>query len=409
MIFLAESFNLVMRDIVSLMDPNAEAPAGGGMTKAGTGAKLEDSNIALYGSKEHKDAKLNAAKSELAWTGAGQEVGTEIWRIEKFQVVPWPKTKYGQFFSGDAYIVLYTYKIPDNDSFRYNVHFWLGGTSSQDEQGTAAYKTVELDDLLGDTPVQFREVQGQESEEFLGVFGGKIITMEGGVDSGFNHVKPKEYRPRLLQMKGRKNVRVTEVPMQVGSLNNGDVFLMDLGGSVIQWNGIKAGMFEKRKAVEIITALREDRNGRVEVTVMDGIEDNKTFWETLGQAGGAPPSESQLAPITEDEDKPIVYPTRLFKLSDSSGHLTMTLVGEGKGKILKSKLDMTDVFILDVTQNGVAVIYVWIGKKASKRERANGIKFGVNYLKSNGRPEDTSVVRLTQGRESPEFFDAFDG
>lgn len=370
---------------------------------AGKGAKIADSNIANYGSKEHKDAKLNAAKAELAWTGAGQQIGTEIWRIEKFQVVVWPKTKYGQFYSGDAYIVLNSYKTPDSDAFRYNVHFWLGKESSQDEQGTAAYKTVELDDLLGDTPVQFREVQGAESNEFLDLFGGKIITMEGGVASGFNHVKPKEYRPRLLQMKGRKTVHVTEVPAVVKSLNQGDVFLLDLGAEVIQWNGIKSGMFEKRKAVEIIAALREDRNGRVAVTVMDGLESNKTFWDTLGSQGV--PAESALSEITSDEEKKFDGPKRLFKLSDASGNLEMTLVGEGKGKILKSKLDSTDVFILDIG----LTIFVWIGKNASKQERANGIKYGVSYLAQNGRPADTPVQRLTQGREPDNFFSEFDG
>jgi gelsolin len=382
----------------------AEGTCGMGVA-AGKGAKMADSNIANYGSKEHKDAKLNAAKAELAWSGAGQLVGTEIWRIEKFQVVVWPKTKYGQFYSGDAYIILNTYKTPDSDSFRFNVHFWLGKTCSQDEQGTAAYKTVELDDLLGDTPVQFREVQGTESPEFLDLFGGKIITMEGGVASGFNHVKPKEYRPRLLQMKGRKTVHVTEVPTAVGSLNDGDVFLLDLGSEVIQWNGVKSGMFEKRKAVEIIAALREDRNGRVGVTVMDGLEDNTKFWETLGQAGGAVPASSALAPITEDVEKKYDGPKRLFKLSDSSGNLEMNMVGEGKGKILKSKLDMTDVFILDIGTQ----IYVWIGKKASKQERANGIKSGVAYLASSGRPADTPVQRITQGRETDAFWGEFDG
>ena len=34
----------------------------------------------------------------------------------------------------------------------------LGDQSSQDEQGVAAYKTVELDDYLGGGPIQHREV-----------------------------------------------------------------------------------------------------------------------------------------------------------------------------------------------------------------------------------------------------------
>lgn len=40
----------------------------------------------------------------------------------------------------------------------------------QDEYGTAAYKTVELDTFLNDGPVQHREVQGHESGLFKTYF-----------------------------------------------------------------------------------------------------------------------------------------------------------------------------------------------------------------------------------------------
>ena len=47
---------------------------------------------------------------------------------------------------------------PDKPKLSYDVHFWIGRHSSQDEYGTAAYKTVELDDKLGGRAVQHREV-----------------------------------------------------------------------------------------------------------------------------------------------------------------------------------------------------------------------------------------------------------
>jgi len=362
-----------------------------------TQIKIEDSNISNYGSKEHKDVKLAAAKTEAAWKGAGQKVGIEIWRIEKFQVAHWPKDKYGSFFSGDSYIVLNTYKNPGSDAFRYNVHFWLGAETSQDEMGTAAYKTVELDDLLGDLPVQYREVQGYESPEFLGLFK-KFTILKGGIDSAFNHIKPTEYKARLMHFKGNKeHCRVSEVPLAWKSLNDGDVFLLDNGLELIIWNGKTAGIHEKRKAQELTNALRDERNGKPVVKILDGLEDHDAFWKALG----GKPTAGQIAPATSDDIK--VDNTKvLTQLSDSTGELKLTEVA--KGTVKKSSLKSDDVFILDIGHT----VYSWIGKGTTKKERANAIKYATDYLKKQGRPAYTPVVRVLEGAEPPAFFKSFD-
>jgi len=360
-------------------------------------AKLEDSNISNYGSKDHKDLKLAAAKSEKAWEGAGKAVGIQTWRIEKFKVVPVDKKEYGRFYNGDSYIVLNTYKNPESDKLLYNVHFWLGKNTSQDEAGVAAYKTVELDDLLGDLPVQYREVEGCESPQFLELFNGQIQLMEGGIDSGFNHVKPAEYKPRLLHMKGTKSVRVTEVKCDKASLNNGDVFVLDHGLEIYQWNGKTAGIFEKRKANEVIQNLKKERNGKPVSVVLDDLEDNAKFWALLG----GKPAAGSIAAATPDDVK-IEKCKLLFEVSDKTGKLVMSKVGENAVK--KSQLDTKEAFILDVGHT----IYVWIGKGASKAERSKAIEFGTDYLKQNAkRNQFTPIVRVLEAAEPKGFLSEF--
>lgn len=323
-----------------------------------------------------------------------------IWRIEKFQVVPWPKENYGKFFSGDSYIVLRTYyKKPDDKKFSYDIHFWLGQDSSQDEMGTAAYKTVELDDYLGTTPVQFREVQGYESDSFLALFP-KFQTMKGGVDSGFKVVKPEEYKPRLLQVKGAKNrIVVREVPKHVDSLNIGDVFLLDCGLELFQFNGSQSNPLERTKCGELLRAIETERKGKAKTLVLTETDtaDLKTFFAALGSEGKIKSAQDG------GSDHAVQTEKKLFRLSDASGQIQFK--EEATGKIYYKMLDTNDVFVLDIGSS----VFVWMGKNATAQEKKLGIQYAVDYLKKYNRPLHTPVSRVLEGGENQVFHDALDG
>lgn len=126
------------------------------------------------------------------------------------ELVPCPSKTFGQFFEGDSYVILYvsistkcpvinsstfelttleiseqmfelirnknnfqTHKTSNN--YSYDIHYWLGKATSQDEQGAAAIYTTQMDDHLGGVAVQHRETQGHESATFQGYFKQGIV------------------------------------------------------------------------------------------------------------------------------------------------------------------------------------------------------------------------------------------
>jgi len=361
-------------------------------------AKFEDSNIALIGSDADKKARKDASNFEEAWKDAGKKVGIQIWRIVQFKVAPYDPKQYGSFYDGDSYIVLNTYKLPNSDTLRYNVHFWLGKKSSQDERGTAAYKTVELDDHLDDLPVQYREVQGRESKVFLDIFGGQIKILRGGAESGFNHVKPENYKPRLFRLHPRndKHVGLHECEsLSCSSLDQKGVFILDAGLNLYQWNGEHSSQFDRFKASHIVQELREQRNGVPKVFVLDGTENYEDFWKLLGGIGQI---AAEPVPSTLVES----FTKSLYKLTDRNGQLEFTKVAEGT---IKNILTSEDVYILDVGWE----VFAWIGKRADKLERSKAQTRCVQYLKDQGRSvEEINIIRIPEGAEPSAFLEYFD-
>jgi len=366
---------------------------------------IADSNIANLGSELEKNVKKAAAETEQAWKGAGAKVGTEIWRIEKFKVIAWPKEQYGSFYDGDSYIVLYTYKKEGSDALNYDLHFWLGKYTTQDEAGTAAYKTVELDDILGGRAVQHREVQGHESDLFLGLFklgnekGIKILT--GGVETGFKHVEEKTYRLRLLQLKGKKKIRITEVDLTHTSLNSGDVFLLDKGEIIYQWNGKKAGIFEKNRGAGLSQALNQERGGKGKIVVQDDGSEDAEFWKLLG-CDKRPDKIKTAEEGGSDEEAEKTGEKRLFQLSDATGKMVFTEVAVGKA-VKRACLKSEDVFILDIGSE----VFAWIGKGASPDEKRKALGFAQDYLQKYNRPSFIPISKILEGGENPVFEGAF--
>lgn len=392
--------------------------------------KVEDSNVEALGGEEHKDAVKGVAKTEPAWKDWERYNSDDlydkppkngvvakkdknnflvIWRIEKFKVKFWPVDQYGSFYSGDSYICLHIYDerpAPGEDGKRFmDLYFWLGKDTTQDEMGTAAYKTVELDTLLDDLPVQHRQVEGFESDQFKDLFNtvlqGGIRYMEGGVDSGFRHVEPESYEPRLMHVKGkRKQVSTKAVDKNVSSLNDGDVFILDQGLKLFVWQGRSAGIFEKNMSGEVANKIKAERGGKPTVIFCRPGDkggddpsawdsDEKDFYAGLGHDVTSPFKLKTAEEGGSDEEPPKVK--ELHRISDASGQLTIKLEAKD-GDVNMSKLDTNDAFLLYLGTHS----YVWVGNGCTTQEKNHAMDTAKKTLKQLGVNENTSITKLSE-------------
>ncbi|XP_021921948.1 advillin-like isoform X2 [Zootermopsis nevadensis] len=336
-----------------------------------------------------------------------------IWRIENLQVVPVPKDQYGSFYEGDSYIVYAAseYGKPASADSRpvqihgtpeVHIHFWLGKEATTDEAGIAAYKTVELDDYLGGSPIQHRESQGNESARFKGYFKAGMRLLKGGAASGFNHVTDT-FEPRLFHIKGRRSPAVTQHPISWEYFNSGDVFIIDTREIVFVWVGKSANNMEKLQATKVATKLRDEHNASSIVFVDDGKEkslpvcERTVFNAHLGLSNHTVKSAEEAG--ADDVQEEVKRATlTLYHCSDEDGTYKVTEVKSGP--LEQSDLRSEDSFIID---NGPEGIWVWVGRKASSKERVEAMRNAQGYVTKKGYPSNTLVTRVVDGGEPIEF------
>ncbi|PIA48474.1 hypothetical protein AQUCO_01400812v1 [Aquilegia coerulea] len=327
-----------------------------------------------------------------AFQGAGQRIGTEIWRIENFQPVPLPKSEHGKFYMGDSYIVLQT-TSGKGGSYLYDIHFWIGKDTSQDEAGTAAIKTIELDAVLGGRAVQHRELQGHESDKFLSYFKPCIIPLEGGIASGFKMCEDEVFETRLYVCKGKRVVRLKQVPFVRSSLNHDDVFILDTENKIFQFNGANSNIQERAKALEVIQFLKDKyHEGTSDVAIVEDGKlqtesDSGEFWVIFG--GYAPIGKKAAS---EDDITLETTPGQLYSISDGQ----VTLV---EGALSKAMLENNKFYLLDCG----AEVFVWIGRVTQLEDRKAAIQAAEEFIANQNRPKSTRITRIIQGYEPHSF------
>ncbi|KAG8095167.1 hypothetical protein GUJ93_ZPchr0012g19987 [Zizania palustris] len=261
-----------------------------------------------------------------------------------------------------------------------------------DEAGTAAIKTVELDAALGGRAVQYREVQGNETEKFLSYFKPCIIPEEGGVASGFRHaeVNEREHATRLFVCRGKHTVHVKEVPFARSSLNHDDIFILDTNSKIFQFNGSNSSIQDRAKALEVVQYLKDtNHEGKCDV---GAVEDGKLmadadageFW---GLFGGFAPLPRK--PFFELNGKDTIFSSKLICIIKGQ------TVQVDCDVLTRELLDSTRSYLLDCGSE----IYVWMGRETPLEERKRAGSAAEELLREGNQPK-SYIIRLMEGFES---------
>ncbi|KAG0489608.1 hypothetical protein HPP92_006471 [Vanilla planifolia] len=279
-----------------------------------------------------------------------------------------------------------------------DIHYWIGKDTSQDEAGTAAVKTVELDAALGGRAVQHREVQGYESDKFLSYFKPCIIPLEGGIASGFHKPEEEKFQNRLYVCRGKRVVRVKQVPFVRSSLNHDDVFILDTENKIYQFNGANSNVQERAKSLEVIQHLKEKyHEGKCDVAIIDdgklvAESDSGEFWVLFG--GFAPIGKK---PAGEDDVALEKSPPNLYSIND--GQLKLE-----EGSLSKSMLENNKCYILDCG----AEVYVWVGRVTQIEERKAACRAAEELIINENRSKATQIIQIIQGYETHSFKSKFE-
>ncbi|XP_077159180.1 villin-like protein [Paroedura picta] len=345
---------------------------------------------------------MTDAEADIGLPTIERKPGLQIWTIEKMKMVPIPEKAYGSFFEGDCYIILHNTKTPSG--FATDLHFWIGRESSQDEQGAAAFYVTQLDDTLGGNPVQHREAQGHESAAFKSYFKKGIIYKKGGIASGFKHVETNVYNiKRLLHVKGKKHVSATEVDLSWDSFNKGDVFLLDLGKVLIQWNGPSCNIAEKSRGMGLARSIRDgERGGRAQIGIIDSEKDSPDLMQIMKAALGERRGELREPTPDTKADELQKANVRLYHVYENGKDLVVQEIATRP--LTQDLLRHEDCHILD---QGGFKIYVWRGKESSQEEKKAAFSRAVGFIQAKGYPTTTNVEVVNDGAESAMFKQLF--
>ena len=95
--------------------------------------------------------------------------------------------------------------------------------------------------------------------------------LPGGVASGFTDVEAEPVEKRLFEVKGKRSIKIKEVPIDGASINKSDCWILDQGkdGKILVYMPPGASKMEQFKATDAANQIRdEDHAGSATVEIL---------------------------------------------------------------------------------------------------------------------------------------------
>uniref|UniRef100_A0A336MGA1 CSON014978 protein n=1 Tax=Culicoides sonorensis TaxID=179676 RepID=A0A336MGA1_CULSO len=339
-------------------------------------------------------------------------VGFHIWKVDSTSIEAVPKSQYGTFYDENTYII-YAAAVkgtfPDKRAIsrdiktstsriERSIHIWLGENTTSDRSKAAAYKIIELDAHTDHTATLFRESQDNESCRFLSYFNGDEIT----ILCGTNSISTPAF-PRLYQIRGKTcSVCTQRKTISWQHFTSSCVMVLATKRILFVWIGRACNSIEKQRGLKIATKLK-DQYVVPELTIVDDgyeqsmIERRKTEWNRFLNLG-----QRMVQPVfvAGPYQPPIL---KLYQCDTVSGIFRVELAKTG----CLEQIDLYGkypIYIIDAHLRGV---WIWVGRKASKQERADAMRHARGYVIKKNYPSTLPVIRVIDRYEPAEFVNIF--
>ncbi|AQL06535.1 Villin-2 [Zea mays] len=373
--------------------------AGSASTEEGRGkvtALLKQKGVDVKGISKTSVPAVNDEIPPPLLDGGGK---LEVWCINDSVKIALPKEELGKFYSGDCYVVLYTYHSVDKKEEFY-LTYWIGKNSVQEDQESAFQIANTTWNSLKGRPVLGRIYQGKEPPQFVALFQPMVI-LKGGTSSGYKkYVEEKGLKDEtycsdgvaLIQISGtavhsNKTIQVDAVP---ASLSSTDCFVLQSKNSIFVWNGTSSSVEQQQWASKVAEFLK---TGVAVKHCKEGTE-SSIFWSSLG--GKQSYTSRNVVPDV------VLREPHLYTFSLRNGKLEVTEIFN----FSQDDLLTEDMMILDTHSE----VFVWMGQCVETKEKQKAFDIGQKYVQNavafEGISPDVPLYKVNEGNE-PCFFRTF--